>query len=74
MLPHTMDEIKYLKPSASDAEVQESYRDAVAQLHQYATAHPFVQECGDHQWKLHTVALVVKGWQVAHLEEVTAEH
>lgn len=63
-------ELKYLKPSASDEDVNECYNQAIGQLHSYATSHPFAQECSDHDWTLHTVVLIVRGWKIAIVEEV----
>lgn len=63
-------ELKYLKPSASDEDVNECYNQAIGQLRSYATSHPFAQECSDHDWTLHTVVLIVRGWKIAIVEEV----
>lgn len=63
-------ELKYLKPSASDEEVEECYNTAVGQLKAYSASHPFVQECSDHSWQLHSIALIVRGWKMLKLEEV----
>lgn len=62
-------ELKYLKPSASDDDVTECYNAAVSQLQEYSASHPFAQECTDHSWQLHTIALIVRGWNMAKLEE-----
>lgn len=63
-------ELKYVKPSSTDEEARACYEQAVTQLRAYADSHPFAQECADHKWTLHTIALVVKGWKIAHLEEI----
>lgn len=63
-------ELKYLKPSATDDEVAECYNTAKSQLKAYSSSHPFVQECSDHGWQLHSIALVVRGWKMVKLEEV----
>lgn len=63
-------ELKYLKPSATDEEVSECYAQAVSQLCTYAASHPFAQECTDHSWTLHPIALIVRGWKIAKLEEL----
>lgn len=63
-------ELKYLKPSATAEEVQTDYNHAITQLHTYGSSHPFAKECVDHHWVLHTIALVVQGWKIAHLEEM----
>lgn len=63
-------ELKYLKHSSTEKEVNDCYTQAVSQLQSYASSHPFQQECADHQWTLHRIALVVRGWEVAKLEEV----
>ncbi len=63
-------ELKYVKPSASDQEVEACYQQSVTQLQQYATSHSFAQECQAHDWTLHLVSLVVRGWKMARLEEI----
>lgn len=63
-------ELKYLKPSSTDDDVTEYYNSAVEQLKAYSNSHPFAQECSDHGWQLHTIALIVRGWNMVKLEEV----
>ena len=64
-------ELKYLKPSAPDDEVTDCFNQSVDQLRTYAASHPYVRECEDHGWTLHNVALVIRGWKMARLEELT---
>ena len=63
-------ELKYLKPSAPDDEVTDCFNQSVDQLRAYAASHPYVRECEDHGWTLHNVALVIRGWKMARLEEI----
>ena len=62
-------ELKYVKPSAPDEEVESCYKQSLDQLRQYAASHDFARECQEHGWTLHTVALVVRGWKMARLKE-----
>lgn len=66
-------ELKYVKPSETDEVAKSYYDQAVSQLRTYSSSHPFAQECRDHNWTLHTIALVVKGWKIAYLNEVVKE-
>ena len=63
-------ELKYLKPSALDQEVTTCFNQSVDQLRAYAASHPYVRECQDHDWTLHNVALVIRGWKMVKLEEI----
>lgn len=65
-------ELKYLKHSSSTNAVEKAYQDAVDQLNQYAMSHPFAEQCRTQGWTLHRIALIVRGWEMEKLEEVTA--
>ena len=63
-------ELKYLKPSAPDKEVEACYNQSVTQLRAYAISHPYVRECQAHGWTLHNISLIIRGWKMARLVEV----
>ena len=63
-------ELKYLKPSAPDEEVDSCYKQSVSQLHAYAKSHPFITECQEYGWTFHKIALVIRGWKMERLKEI----
>lgn len=63
-------ELKYLKPSAPEKEVEACNNQSVTQLRAYAISHPYVRECQAHGWTLHNISLIIRGWKMARLEEV----
>ncbi len=64
-------ELKYLRHSATAAAVEQAYHDAIDQLQRYAMSHPFAEHCRVHGWRLHRIVLVVRGWELERLEEMS---
>lgn len=64
-------ELKYLKHAAEDKEVEREFSDAIQQLKSYSQSAPLMSEVKDRQWTLHRIVLVVKGWELARIEEIT---
>ena len=63
-------ELKYLKPSATPEQVEQYYKDAVAQVRQYAQSHPMLTKARAWNWQLHLIVCVVRGWTLERLEEL----
>ena len=62
-------ELKYLKPSASDGDVEEAYKQAAKQLAQYAKDARLPQMMNGTQ--IHQVAVVYRGSDLVRIREVT---
>lgn len=63
-------ELKYCKPNSADSIVEQLYADARTQLADYAQSHALAIEAHSRGWRLHRIALVVRGWELERLEEV----
>jgi hypothetical protein len=61
-------ELKYVKHSATDAEVKSKLEEARAQLPKYISDKNLLTEAKDGNWTLHPVILVFKGWELAEYE------
>ena len=63
-------ELKYVKHSATDAEVKSKLEEARAQLPKYISDKNLLAEAKDGNWTLHPIILVFKGWELAVYEEM----
>lgn len=63
-------ELKYLKPSATSEQVEQYYQEAAKQIGQYADSHPLRMQAQTHNWTLHRIVCVVRGWTLERLEEL----
>ena len=61
-------ELKYVKHSATDAEVKSKLEEARAQLPKYISDKNLFAEAKDGNWTLHPIILVFKGWELAELQ------
>ena len=61
-------ELKYCKPSASDAECAQALCDGKRQLAKYVLSRALQARANSHGWQLHLIALVFRGPSIAHLE------
>ena len=64
-------ELKWLKPSAKDAQVDVLAREATAQLRRYLGDEPLRHRRPHIRY--HGLALVYHGWNLAHAEDVEAD-
>lgn len=64
-------ELKYCKPNSAESTVEQLYADAKNQLADYAQSHALTLEAQSRGWTLHRIALVVRGWELERLEELT---
>ena len=62
-------ELKYVRRDAAEAEVPANAAEAVAQLRRYLTDGRLARRYPDAVFR--GVALVFRGWELAHAEEVT---
>jgi len=60
-------ELKYVKPTATDAEVQAKAQEAESQLHQYAADENLMRQCGT--TKLHLLKVIFKGAEMVTCKE-----
>ncbi len=61
-------ELKYVKHSATEAEVNAKLEEARAQLPKYISDKNLLTEAKDGGWTLHPIILVFKGWELARYE------
>lgn len=61
-------ELKYVKPTASDHELQAKIKEAEEQLHQYAADQNLMRQCG--HTKLHLLKVIFRGAEMAVCEEM----
>jgi hypothetical protein len=61
-------ELKYVKHSATDAEVKSKLEEARAQLPKYISDKNLLAEAKDGNWTLHPIILVFRGWELAVYE------
>jgi len=61
-------ELKYVKPTATDAEVQAKEQEAESQLHQYAADDNLMRQCGT--TKLHLLKVIFRGAEMVTCEEI----
>jgi len=61
-------ELKYVKPTATDAEVQAKGQEAESQLHQYAADENLMRQCGT--TKLHLLKVIFRGAEMVTCEEM----
>lgn len=63
-------ELKYLKSDATDAEVEKTRQEAIAQAHQYEASKQLRQRANARGWELHMFAIVFRGWKLITSEEI----
>ena len=61
-------ELKYVKPTATDAELTDKCREAEAQLKQYADDRNLIRQCGTTQ--LHLLKVIFKGPEMVVCEDI----
>jgi len=61
-------ELKYVKPTATDAEVQAKEQEAESQLRQYSADENLMRQCGS--TKLHLLKVIFKGAEMVVCEEI----
>ncbi|MBP5369635.1 MAG: AAA family ATPase [Bacteroidales bacterium] len=61
-------ELKYCNHSATPAEVKALLEQARVQLPKYIAAKDLTTKAKDHNWTLHPIILVFKGWELAEYE------
>lgn len=62
-------ELKYLKHSSTDKEVEAIAAEAKTQLQSYITTHNIAKRSADNGWHLHGAVVVFRGWDLAFLEQ-----
>ncbi|MBO4772990.1 MAG: AAA family ATPase [Bacteroidales bacterium] len=69
--PHAyLIELKYVKHSATDAEVKAKLEEACSQLPKYVNDKNLLTEAKDGNWTLHPIILVFKGWELAEYKNL----
>ena len=63
-------ELKYVKHSATDAEVKAKLEEACSQLPKYVNDKNLLTEAKDGNWTLHPIILVFKGWELAEYKNL----
>ncbi|MBO7596493.1 MAG: hypothetical protein J6T70_05535, partial [Bacteroidales bacterium] len=61
-------ELKYCNHSSTPAEVKALLEQARVQLPKYIAAKDLTTKAKDHNWTLHPIILVFKGWELAEYE------